>query len=320
MNGFVCKMLPLLWLTVGAAYAQTYPVKPMRLVVPVPPGGIVDVVGRLFAQKMTEQTGHNVLVDNRPGGLTNGGSEFVARSPGDGYTLLLQSLPMVVNPMVLPKMSYDYEKDLAPVSLLVSSPYLFVVHPSVPVKSVKELTAVAKAQPNKISYASAGNASNLHIAMELFNVLAGVKTLHIPYKGGGPALTAVLGGESDLSVLAVSAVMPYVNTGRMRALAISSPKRMNTLPQVPTVAEGGVPGYEFAAWVGMLVPSSTPAAMVNTINSVTVKASRAPDLVERYTRDATDVVANSPAEFKSFIQSEAKRWAKVVKDSGMRAD
>jgi tripartite-type tricarboxylate transporter receptor subunit TctC len=302
------------------AHAQNYPAKPIRLVVPVPPGGIVDVVGRLLAQKMTEQTGQNVIVDNRPGGLTNVGSEFVARSAGDGYTWLLQSLPMVVNPVVLPKMSYDYEKDLAPVSLLVTSPYLFVTHPSVPVKSIKDLIAVAKAQPNKITYASAGNASNLHIAVELFNGLAGVKMLHIPYKGGGPALTAVLGGESDLSVLSASAVMPYVNGGRMRALAITSPKRMSTLPQMPTVAESGVPGYDFASWVGVLVPASTPAALVNTINSVVVKASRAPDLVERYTKDATDVAANSPAEFKTFIQSEAKRWAKVVKDSGMRAD
>lgn len=310
----------LLLLTAGMVQAQAYPVKPIRLVVPVPPGGIVDVVGRLLAQKVTEQSGQNVIVDNRPGGLTNVGSEFVARSAGDGYTWLLQSLPMVVNPVVLGKMSYDYERDLAPVSLLITSPYLFVVHPSVPVKSIKELIAVAKAQPNKITYASAGNASNLHIAVELFNVLAGVKMLHIPYKGGGPALTAVLGGESDLSVLSSNAVMPYVNGGRMRALAISSPKRMSTLPQIPTVAESGVPGYDFASWVGLLVPASTPVALINTINSIVVKASRAPDLVERYTKDATDVAANSPAEFKTFIQSEAKRWAKVVKDSGMRAD
>ncbi len=310
----------LLLLTAGMADAQNYPAKPIRLVVPVPPGGIVDVVGRLLAQKVTEQSGQNVIVDNRPGGLTNVGSEFVARSAGDGYTWLLQSLPMVVNPVVLGKMSYDYEKDLAPVSLLVTSPYLFVVHPSVPVKGIRELIAVAKAQPNKITYASAGNASNLHIAVELFNVLAGVKMLHIPYKGGGPALTAVLGGESDLSVLSASAVMPYVNGGRMRALAISSPKRMSALPQMPTVAESGAPGYDFASWVGLLVPASTPATLVSSINSIVVRASRTPDLVERYTKDATDVAANSPAEFKSFIQSEAKRWAKVVKDSGMRAD
>ena len=306
--------------TASTGSGQAYPAKPIRLVVPVPPGGIVDVVGRLLAQKITEQTGNTVIVDNRPGGLTNVGSEFVARSPADGYTWLLQSLPMVVNPVVLGKMSYDYEKDLAPVSLLVTSPYLFVVHPSVPVKGIKELIAVAKAQPNKITYASAGNASNLHIAVELFNVLAGVKMLHIPYKGGGPALTAVLGGESDLSVLSASAVMPYVNGGRMRALAISSPKRMNVLPQIPTVAESGVPGYDFASWVGVLVPAATPAALLNTIHGIVVKASRAPDLVDRYTKDATNVAANSPVEFKSFIQSEAKRWTKVVKDSGMHAD
>ena len=307
-------------LLAAVAQAQNYPVKPIRMVVPVPPGGIVDVVGRLLAQKMTEFGGQNVIVDNRPGGLTNVGTEYVARSPGDGYTLVLQSLPMVVNPVVLGKMPYDYEKDLAPVSLVVTSPYLVVVHPSVPVRSIKDLVAAAKAQPNKITYSSAGNASNLHVAVELFNVLAGVKMLHIPYKGGGPALTALLGGEADLSVLAASAVMPYTASGRLRVLAITSPKRMSSLPQVATVAESGVPGYEFASWVGTLVPSATPATLVNSINTLTVKAARSPDLVERFTKDATEVVANSPAEFKTFIQAEAKRWTRVVKESGMRAD
>ena len=307
-------------LLAAVAQAQNYPVKPIRMVVPVPPGGIVDVVGRLLAQKMTEFGGQNVIVDNRPGGLTNVGTEYVARSPGDGYTLVLQSLPMVVNPVVLGKMPYDYEKDLAPVALVVTSPYLVVVHPSVPVRSIKDLVAAAKAQPNKITYSSAGNASNLHVAVELFNVLAGVKMLHIPYKGGGPALTALLGGEADLSVLAASAVLPYTATGRLRVLAITSPKRMSSLPQVATVAESGVPGYEFASWVGTLVPSATPATLVNSINALTVKAARSPDLVERFTKDATEVVANSPAEFKTFIQAEAKRWARVVKESGMRAD
>ena len=315
------RVLPvLLLLTAGAAHSQSYPVRPIRLVVPVPPGGIVDVVGRLLGQKMSEQAGQNVIVDNRPGGLTNVGSEFVARSPGDGYTLLLQSLPMVVNPVVLGKMSYDHEKDLAPVSLVVTSPYLVVVHPSVPVKSIRELVAAAKGQPGKITYSSAGNASNLHVAVELFNVLAGVKMLHIPYKGGGPALTALLGGEADLSVLAVSAVMPYTASGRLRVLGITSPKRMASLPQVPTVAESGVPGYDFASWVGVLAPSSTPPALIGSINTLVVKASRTPDLVERFTRDATEVVANSPTEFRAFIQAEAKRWARVVKESGMRAD
>ncbi len=310
----------ILLLLAGATHAQNYPAKPIRLVAPVPPGGILDVVGRIVAQKMTEQTGQNTIVDNRPGGLTNVGTEFVARSPGDGYTLVLQSLPMVVNPVVLGKMPYDYEKDLSPVTLIVTSPYLFVVHPSVPARSVKELIATARAQPGKVTYSSAGNASNLHIAVEYFNVLAGVKMLHIPYKGGGPALTAVLGGEADLSVLAVSAVMPYVSAGRMRALGITSPKRMATLPQIPTIAESGVPGYEFAAWAGVLAPSSTSAALINTVNGVIVKAARAPDIVERFTRDATEVAANSPAEFRTFIQAEAKRWARVVRESGMKAE
>jgi tripartite-type tricarboxylate transporter receptor subunit TctC len=300
-------------------HAQTYPARPIRVIVPVPPGGIIDVVGRLLAQKMTEQLGQTVLIDNRTGGLTSVGSEIVARSPGDGYTLLLQSLPMVINPAMLGKMSYDYEKDLAPVSLVVTSPYLLVAHPSVPAKSIRELIAVAKAQPGKITYSSSGNASNLHVAVELFAGMAGVKMLHIPYKGGGPALTAVLGGEADLSALAVSAVMPHVAAGRLRALAITSPQRLPALPQIPAAAET-VPGYDFASWVGVLAPAATPPALVDTINGMVVKAARAPDLVERFTKDATDVVANSPAEFQAFIRSEAKRWAKVVKDSGMRPD
>jgi tripartite-type tricarboxylate transporter receptor subunit TctC len=301
------------------SHAQSYPARSIRMIVPVPPGGIIDVVGRLLGQKMTEQSGQTVVIDNRTGGLTSVGSEIVARSPGDGYTLLLQSLPMVINPAMLGKMSYDYEKDLAPVSLVVTSPYLLVVHPSVPAKSIRELVTMAKVQPGKITYSSSGNASNLHVAVELLTGIAGVKMLHIPYKGGGPALTAVLGGEADLSALAVSAVMPHVNAGRMRALAITSPQRLPALPQIPAAAEA-VPGYDFASWVGVLAPSSTPAALVNTINGIVIKAARAPDLVERFTKDATDVVANSPAEFRTFIQSEAKRWAKVVKDSGMRAD
>jgi len=312
-------LMAIVLLLAGVAHAQNYPAKSIRMIVPVPPGGIIDVVGRILGQKMTEQSGQTVIIDNRTGGLTSVGSEIVARSPGDGYTLLLQSLPMVINPSMLGKMSYDYEKDLAPISLVVTSPYLLVVHPSVPAKSIRELLAVAKAQPGKVTYSSSGNASNLHVAVELFANLAGVKMLHIPYKGGGPALTAVLGGEADLSALAVSAVMPHVNAGRMRALAITSPKRLPALPQIPAAAEA-VPGYDFASWVGVLAPSSTPTALINAINGIVVKAARAPDVVDRFTKDATDVVANSPAEFRTFIQSEAKRWAKVVKDSGMRAD
>jgi tripartite-type tricarboxylate transporter receptor subunit TctC len=312
-------LMAIVLLLAGVAHAQNYPAKSIRMIVPVPPGGIIDVVGRILGQKMTEQSGQTVIIDNRTGGLTSVGSEIVARSPGDGYTLLLQSLPMVINPSMLGKMSYDYEKDLAPISLVVTSPYLLVVHPSVPAKSIRELLAVAKAQPGKVTYSSSGNASNLHVAVELFANLAGVKMLHIPYKGGGPALTAVLGGEADLSALAVSAVMSHVNAGRMRALAITSPKRLPALPQIPAAAEA-VHGYDFASWVGVLAPSSTPAALINAINGIVVKAARAPDVVDRFTKDATDVVANSPAEFRTFIQSEAKRWAKVVKDSGMRAD
>ena len=305
----------------AVAQAQgSYPQRPIRIVVPVPPGGILDVVTRLLGQKVTEQTGHTVIVDNRSGGLTNVGSEMVARSAGDGHTLLSQTLPMVVNPALFVKMPYRYDRDLVAVSQIVTSPYLLVVHPSVPAKSVRELIVVARAQPGKISYATSGTGSNLHMAVALFNTMTGTQMLHIPYKGGGPALGAVVGGEADLSVLSATAVMPHVSSGRLRALAITSTKRMPALQQFPTIAESGVPGYEFGSWVGILAPSSTPTALVNDINAMLVKATRSPDLAARFSKDATLAVGSTPAQFADFIKAEAARWSKVVRESNMKVD
>lgn len=301
------------------AWAQTYPVHTLRMIVPVPPGGIIDVVTRLVAQKVTEQTGQSVVVDNRVGGLTNVGSEIVARSPGDGYTLLMQSLPLVINPAMLVKLSYDYEKDLTPISLILSAPYLLVTHPSLPVRSMADLIQLARQKPGFITYSSAGNASNLHVAIALLCNMAKVDMLHIPYKGGGPALSALLGGEAALSSLAVSAAIAHVKNARLRALAISSPQRMSSLPDIPTAAET-IAGYDFASWVGVLAPSSTPESLITTVHAVIVKAARAPDLVDRFNAEASPIVANTPAQFKTFIQSEARRWTKVVKESGIKTD
>ena len=226
----------------------------------------------------------------------------------------------MVNPSLFPKLPFDIEKDLAPVSLVASAPYVIAAHPSVPAKSVRELIAFAKAKPGMLKYASAGNGTNLHVAAELFKNLSGVDIVHVPYRGGGPALTAVLGGESDLSFLALVAVLPQMNAGRLRALAITSSARSPVKPDLPTVAEAGVPGYEFTSWVGILAPAATPARIVAAINDYIVKAMRAPGVTERFASEGADVIANSPAQFGAQIKAELVRWAKVVKENQLKAD
>lgn len=247
-------------LSLAAAFgagAQSYPSKPLRMVMPFPPGGSLDVVARPLSQKMGELMGQQVVVDYRVGASGNIGMENAARAAADGYTMVINTLPLVVNPSMYKKLPYDVVKDFAPVSLLAAAPFVLVVHPSVPAKSVKELIALARSRPGKLNYASAGNGTNLHVAAELFKHLTHTDVVHIPYKGGGPALTAVLGGESDLSFLGVVPASPHVKAGRMRALGITSLKRSSVLKDVPTIAEAGVPGYEFASWYGVLVPAGT---------------------------------------------------------------
>ena len=292
----------------------------VRLVVPVPPGGIVDFVGRVLGQKLSEVTGQNVVVDNRPGASTIVGTELVARSLGDGYTLLANTLPLVVNPSLFPKLQFDVEKDLAPVSLVVTAPYLMVVHPSVPVRSIKELIALAKARPGVVKYSSGGNGTNLHVAAELFKNLTHTDIVHVPYRGGGPALTGVVAGEADLSVLALVAVLPQVNAGRLRALAITSRQRSPVVAQLPTVAEAGVPGFEFTSWVGVLVPATTPPRLIATLNDYIVKAMRSPGVTERFSGEGAEVVAGTPAQFGAQIKTEIARWAKVVRENQLKAD
>ena len=309
-----------LLLLTGQAGAQSYPSRPMRIVIPNPPGGTLDIVARILAPKMTEIGGQAVIIDNRPGADTNIGTEIVSRASGDGYTMLLQTVPFVVNPSLFKKLPFDVVNDFAPVSLIASVPFVLVVNNSVPAKSVKELIALAKAQPGKLSYASAGNGSNLHVAAELFNNLTGTKMLHVQYKGGGPALIAVLGGEVSLSYLSVAAAAPHIKAGRLRALAATGTQRSAVLPDLPTIAESGVAGYEFTTWVGALVPRGTPAATVNALNGLIVKAVRSPDLTARFTEQGADIIASSPAQFAAHIRNELTLWAKVVKEAGIKAE
>ena len=304
------------------SWAQTrdFPTRPVRMVVPVPPGGSLDVMARIFSPKWGELMGQNVIIDYRPGANTIVGSEHVARAPADGYTLLINTLPFVVNPALYPKMPFDTERDFAPVSMLGSSPFVLVSHPSVPAKSVKELIALAKAHPGKLNYSSAGNGSNLHVAAELFKNLTGTNVVHVPYGGGGPALIAILNGEAGVSFLSLVAVTGHVANGRMRALGVTGAKRSRAMPNLATIAEQGVAGYEFGAWFGVYAPAATPAPVVRTLNEAITRALRDPVVAERLDKEGAVIVGSSPDELAKHVKAELALWAKVVRSAGLRID
>jgi tripartite-type tricarboxylate transporter receptor subunit TctC len=307
-----CALLP--------AAAQNYPAKTVRLVAPFPPGGSVDVVARLVTAKLTENLGQQFIVDNRSGASGNIGTELVAGSPPDGYTLLIQTIPFVANQFLLSRVPYDPVRDFAPVSLMASSPSLVTVHPSLPVRSVKDLIALAKARPGQLNYAGAGVGTNPHIAGELFNLLAGLNIVAVQFKGGGPADLATIGGEVEMTFGNISQEIGYVNSGRLRALAVTSLKRSPVLPDLPTVAEAGVPGYEFLTWHGVLAPKATPRAIVMSLNEQIRKVFTAPGQ-ERVWRDrGLDVIASTPEQFAAHIDSEQKKWGKVIKERGIKAE
>ena len=308
-------------LPIGANAAQDgFPARPTRMIVPWPPGGSVDPFARMLSQKLPELMGQQVVVDYRPGASGNVGMELAARATADGYTVVINSLPVVVNHSLFKKLAYDVTRDLAPVSLLADSPFVLVVHPSVPASSVKELVALAKTRPGRLNYSSAGSGTNLHIAAELFKSLAGVNLTHIPYKGGGPALASLLGNEAQLSFLGIMIVQAQQSAGRMRALAVTSPKRSAVFPDLPTIAEAGVPAYEFSAWYGVLIPAAVPRPIVSAWHAAIVKALRAPDMSERIAREGAEVIASTPAEFGAYMKTELAKWAKVVTDNDLKVE
>ena len=302
----------------AGAEAQSYPSRPVRMIIPFPPGGSLDITMRVIAPKMGEILGQNVLLDSRPGADGNIGTEIVARAPADGHTVLIHAVPLTVSPSLRSKLPFDVHKDFIPVSLLTASPHVLVAHPSVPAKSVKELLAIAKAHPGKLTYASAGNGSNLHMAAELLNSITRSKMLHVVYKGGGPALVAVLSGETDLSYLNIAAIMGYAKSGRLRPIAITSAQRSPLMPDVPTIAESGAPGYEFTSWAAALVPAGTPANTVNTLYQGFAKALRSPEAEKRFAEQGAVIVASPPDEFAKFFRAEVAKWAKVVKEIGIK--
>jgi tripartite-type tricarboxylate transporter receptor subunit TctC len=304
----------------GVAYAQAYPTRSIRLVVPYVPGGGVDFVGRLIAQKLADAWGSAVFVENKPGGGTNIGSEFVARSAPDGYTLLVAGVPNSANMALYQKLPYDTVKDFAPVILIDTAPNILAVHPSVPAKSVKELIALAKVKRGALTYASAGIGSSNHLSGELFRTMADIDIVHIPYKGGGAAITDLLAGQVSMYFGTTPSTLPFVQSGRLRALGVTTAKRTVAAPQLPTIAEAGLSGYEQSAWHGLLAPAGTPDAVIAKLNAEVNRLVRLPDAVERFKVQGFEVIGGSPADFAAFIRQDVAKYAKLVKTAGIRID
>lgn len=300
--------------------AQNYPARTVRIVAPFPPGGSVDVVGRILATKLTENLGKQVIVDNRSGASGVIGTEIVAKAPPDGYTLLINTIPLVTNQFLMPRVPYDPLRDFEPVSMVTSSPSLVTVHPSVPVRSIKQLIALARAKPGQLNYSAAGFGTNPHIAGELFNLLAGVEIVAVQFKGGGPADVAAISGEVAATFGNISQEIGYVKAGRLRALAVTSTTRSSALPDLPTVAEAGVPGYEFLTWHGILAPKGTPRPIVNLLNEQLKKILTAPGEEKFWQERGLDVIASSPEEFGARLASEQKKWGDVIKKRGIKAE
>jgi tripartite-type tricarboxylate transporter receptor subunit TctC len=303
-----------------AQSASTYPNKPIRLVVPFAAGGPSDVMARALAQKMTQEWGQPVVVDNRIGASGIIGVDAVAKSAPDGYTLLLSQVGDTISVSLYSKLPYNFEKDLAPITLAGLTPFILVTHPSVPVNNVTELIALAKAKPGGLSYGSSGAGTASHLAGELFKSMAGIDIVHIPYKGQAPATTDLLGGQIPMMFNNPITSLAHVKTGRLRALAVSTAKRFSQLPQVPTIAESGLPGFDVGFWLGALAPTGTPRPIIDKLNAVMVKALRDPEVVERLAGLGVEIIGNSPDEYGTVIRTDIVKWGKVVKESGAKAD
>ncbi|HEY5861743.1 MAG TPA: tripartite tricarboxylate transporter substrate binding protein, partial [Casimicrobiaceae bacterium] len=305
-----------------AASTQTpYPTKPVRVVVPFPAGGTTDILARAASQKLSETWGQQALVDNRPGAGGNIGAELVAKAPPDGYTLLMGTVGThAINASLYPKMPYDHVKDFAPVILVAGVPNVLVVHPSLPVNSVQELIAYAKANPGKLNFASSGSGTSIHLSGELFKVMTGVQMTHIPYKGSAPALTDLVGGQVQLMFDNLPSSLAFIKAGKLRALAVTSAQRSPALPDVPTVAESGVPGFEASSWFGLLAPAGTPRDIVTKINADTQKWLASPDAKDKLAAQGAAAAGGSPEDFAKHIQAETAKWARVVKESGAKVE
>lgn len=303
-------------LVTAAAFAQTYPAKPLRFIVGPGP----DVLARLIGQKLTDAWGQQVIVDQRPGAGGIVAAESVVKAPADGYTLLLSTGTYTTLVGLHPRLPYDFVKDLAPVTLLASIPFVLVTHPSLPVASVQDLLRLARARPGQLNYASSGNGTTAHLAGEMLNNLAGIKLVHIPYKGTVPGVVDVVAGQVDLSIAIMQSVVPYVKNGRLKALAVSTARRSTALPELPTIAEAGVPGYDASSWNGVHVAAGVPATVAGRLHAELVRIIAQPDVRERMGVLGMEPVGNSPEEFAALVLADIARWSKVIRDSNIRID
>ena len=303
------------------AQANDYPSKPLRLVVPAAPGGGADFLARIVGVKLGELVGQSVVVENRAGASGTIAADGTAKSPGDGYTVLMgQSTSIVIAPQLNPKLPYDTLRDLKPVTLVAEVPNVMVVHPSVPANTVKDLIALAKAKPDMLNFGSSGNGAPSHLAGEMFKSATGTRLVHVPYKGAGPAVNALLAGEIQVMFAPIVAVLPQVKAGRLRALGVTSAKRSAAAPDLPTLAEAGLTGYEISSWFGLFVPASTPAAVVDKLFKETNRVLKSPDVLERFAKEGAEPVGSTPADFNNYVRTEFVKYNKVIKDNGIKAD
>jgi len=306
-------------LAAGLAQSQQYPTKPVRIIAPFAPGGGTDFIARLIAQKLTERLGHQVIVENKPGAGGNLGAEFAVKSAPDGYTLLLVAGSYTVNPSLY-KLSFDPVSDVTPLIQLSQGPFVVAVHPSVPANNLKELIELARRQPDKLSYASAGSGSITHLASELFLDMAKIKIVHIPYKGTGPALNDTIAGSTQLIFGSVSTTLQFIKSGRLRGLAVTTPRRISALPDLPTVAEAGVPGYEVVLWHGLVAPKGVPRPIVDRLNREANEVLKAKDMGDLLATDGVAPAGGTPEQFRAVIKADIERWRGVVKQANIKVD
>lgn len=303
------------------AGAQTWPDKPIRFVIPSTPGGPADVLARAMTGELTRSLGQPFVIENRTGANFIIGSEVVAKAPADGYTILLTASPHTINPSLYPKLPFDPIKDFAPITIVATTPFVLVANPAVPAKNLLELIALAKARPGKLNYASAGSGSGLHLATELFKVQAGIDVVHVPYKGVSPAVVDVIAGQITFMMAGGPIALPQVQAGKLRAIATTGSKRTAAAPDLPTMAESGLPKYEFTAWYGLMAPAGTPAAIVARLHAETVKVLQLPEFKDRWTKIGADVAySDSPAQFGTFLREDLARWGKFIKENGIKAE
>ena len=313
-------LLPVLLFYPVSVTAQSYPARPIRLIVPFPPGGGTDTMARVIGPKLGEALGQQVVPENRGGAGANIGAEIAAKSPPDGYTLMLATITNAIGASLYSKLNYDLVRDFATITQLATTPHILVVHPSVPVKSVKEFVTLAKAKPGELAYSSSGSGSAAHLAGELFNSLTGVKTTHVPYKGGGPSMIALVGGEVSLAFATMPSAIGYVRSGRLRGIAVTTERRSPSAPELPTIAETGVAGYEAGSWYGLSAPAGTSKEIIARLHAETIKVTGLTDVKERLFNAGFEIVTSNPEQFAAFTRNEIQKWGKIVRAAGLRVD